>query len=530
MRGETKYAKSGDVNIAYQVVGTGPLDLVFVMGWVSHLDSYWEEPRVARFLRRLASFSRLILFDKRGTGLSDRVADLPTLEQRMDDVRAVMDAVGCGRAALFGISEGGAMCALFSATYPERTAALVIYGGYAKRAWDPAYPWAPTPAERQRFFDAIERGWGGVVDLDTLAPSTIGDEQFQQWWAAYLRRSASPGAALALARMNTEIDFRAILPAIRVPTLLLHRVGDLDIDVGGARYMAERIPEAKYVELPGVDHLVFVGDQDAILDEIELFLTGALPAPVADRVLATLLCTEIVGAVEVAARLGEPAWRSVLVTYDELIEHHLAQCRGRPVGRLPNGVLAAVDGPARAIRCARAIVADARGLGLAVRGGVHVGECEVLGSELRGVTVQTAARVMARAGPGEVVVSSTVTDLVAGSGIAFAALEVRLLTGAGDARRLYRVENHPGGSSLRGAGGREREDEYRTDQLTGREHEVAALVAQGHSNRAIADSLSISVKTVERHIANIMIKLRCHSRTQVAAWAVANQVRLGRNG
>ncbi|HKG24314.1 MAG TPA: alpha/beta hydrolase, partial [Thermomicrobiales bacterium] len=232
---ETRYARSGDVHIAYQVVGDGPLDLVFVMGWVSHIDSFWEEPRVARFLRRLASFSRLILFDKRGTGLSDRVTAVPTIEQRMDDVRAVMDAVGSRRAALFGISEGAAMCAVFAATYSERTAALVIYGGYAKRLWDPDYPWAPTPAERQQFFDAIEQGWGGVVDLDTLAPTAAGDESFRKWWAAYLRRSASPGAALALAQMNTEIDIRAILPAIRVPTLILHRSGDLDINVGGAR-------------------------------------------------------------------------------------------------------------------------------------------------------------------------------------------------------------------------------------------------------------------------------------------------------
>ena len=393
---ETRYARSGDVHIAYQVVGEAPLDLVFVMGWVSSIDSYWAEPRVARFLKRLASFSRLILFDKRGTGLSDRVTELPTLEQRMDDVRAVMDAVGSKRAALFGISEGGAMCAVFAATYPERTAALAIYGGYAKRLWAPDYPWAPTPEERQRFFDAIEQGWGGVVDIETLAPSAVGDEQFRQWWAAYLRRSASPGAALALARMNTEIDFRVILPMIRVPTLILHRSGDLDIDVGGARFMAERIPRARYVELPGDDHLVFVGDQEAILREIEVFLTGELPVPDSDRVLATLMITGIVGAAATAVRLGDAAWSEVVAAHDAMVREHLVRFRGREVRKTIGGFLATFDGPARAIRCASAIVEAARGLGISVRAGVHAGECEISNGELSGVAVQIAERVFDR--------------------------------------------------------------------------------------------------------------------------------------
>ncbi|MDQ3686093.1 MAG: alpha/beta fold hydrolase, partial [Acidobacteriota bacterium] len=268
---ETKYARSGDFNIAYQVIGDAPLDLVFVMGWVSHLEYFWSEPSFARFLRRLASFSRLILFDKRGTGLSDRVPvnELPTLEQRMDDVRAVLDAVGSERAAICSISEGGPMSALFAATYPEKTAALVMIGTYAKRIRDDDYPWAPTAAAREHFFDEIRQHWGGPVGLEERAPSVAADARFREWWATYLRMGASPGAAVALTKMNAEIDVRHVLPTIRVPTLVLHRTGDLCLKVEEGRYVAERIPGAKFVELPGVDHLPFVGNQDEILDEVE---------------------------------------------------------------------------------------------------------------------------------------------------------------------------------------------------------------------------------------------------------------------
>jgi pimeloyl-ACP methyl ester carboxylesterase/DNA-binding CsgD family transcriptional regulator len=517
---ETRYARSGDVHIAYQVAGNGPLDLVFVMGWVSHLEMYWAEPRVARFLKRLASFSRLILFDKRGTGLSDRVTALPTLEQRMDDVRAVMDAAGCERATLFGISEGAAMCALFAATYPERTAALVIYGGYAKREWDEDYPWAPTSQERQKFYDAIEHGWGGVVDLDTLAPSTVGDEEFGRWWATYLRQSASPGAALALAKMNTAIDLRAILPSIRVPTLILHRAGDLDIDVGGARYLAERIPGATYRELSGVDHLVFVGDQDSILDEVQQFLTGALPVPDTDRVLATLLITGIVEAAATAVRLGDRAWVEIVSAHDAMVRDHLTRFRGREVRKTIAGFLATFDGPARAIGCACAIVESARELGIVMRAGLHTGEFETTDGELGGVALQIAERVFNRAGAGEVVASSTIKDLVAGSGIEFEAMETRLLTGPGSGWRLYRVARgpHPARDPLPGP----MADAPRPPSvLSRREREIAVLVAQGMSNRQVAEHLSISPSTVERHMANILGKLGFHSRAQVAAWAVA---------
>ena len=287
---ETHYARSGDVNIAYQVVGDGPLDLVFVMGWVSHLEYFWKEPSFARFLSRLASFSRLILFDKRGTGLSDRVTALPTLEERMDDVRAVMEAVGSERAALLGVSEGGPMCSLFAATYPEKTSALVMIGTYAKRIWDPDYPWAPTLETRGRFFDEIRDHWGGPVGLEVRAPSMAADPAFRAWWSTYLRMGASPGAALRLTQMNSEIDVRRVLPLVRVPTLVLHRTDDRCLLVEEGRYVAERIPGAKFVELPGDDHLPFVGDQDAMLDEIEEFLTGSRHSIELDRVLATVMC------------------------------------------------------------------------------------------------------------------------------------------------------------------------------------------------------------------------------------------------
>jgi class 3 adenylate cyclase len=438
---ETKYAKSADVNIAYQTVGDGPFDLVFVMGWVSHIEYFWDEPSFAHFLDRLASFSRLILFDKRGTGLSDRVPDhqLPTIEQRMDDVRAVMDAAGSDHASLFGISEGGPMCAVFAATYPERTSALVMYGTYAKRIWSPDYPWAPTPEERQQWYDLLEQGWGGVTDIATLAPSVAEGERFRQWWATYLRRSASPGAALALAHMNTQIDIRAVLPVIGVPTLVIHRTGDMDIDVDGARWMAGQIPGAKFVELPGPDHLPFVGDQDAILDEVEEFLTGSRGAAERDRVLATVMFTDIVASTEQAHEVGDRAWRQLLERHHTLVRRELDRFRGREIDTAGDGFLAAFDGPARAVRCACSIRDAVRSVGLELRAGLHTGECEVLGDKLAGVAVHIGARVAAKAEAGEVLVSSTVRDLVAGSGLEFEDRGSQELKGIPGAWRLFAV-------------------------------------------------------------------------------------------
>ncbi|HEY0377383.1 MAG TPA: alpha/beta fold hydrolase [Pyrinomonadaceae bacterium] len=419
---ETKYAKSGDVNIAYQVLGNGPLDLVFVMGWISHLEYFWRHPTFARFLRRLATFSRLILFDKRGTGLSDRVPvhELPTLEQRMDDVRAVMEAVGSDRAALCGVSEGGVMSALFAATYPERTAALVMFGTYAKRIWAPDYPWAPTVEQRNHFFEEIQTSWGGPVGIEERAPSMRDDPEFRQWWATYLRMGASPGAAVALTKMNAEVDVRHVLPTISVPTLVLHRAGDLCLKVEEGRYVAERIPGAKYVELPGEDHLPFVGDQDVVLDEIEEFLTGVRHTAEPERVLATVLFARIVDTPRQVAARGEREWRSLVERFRAHISKEIAWFRGREIDMTGVGPLATFDGPARAIRCACAISEYASRLGIEIRAGLHTGECDLLDeSRVGGVAVEVGREIRDRALAGEVLVSHTVKDLVAGSGLDF---------------------------------------------------------------------------------------------------------------
>ncbi|HVE72583.1 MAG TPA: alpha/beta fold hydrolase [Thermoanaerobaculia bacterium] len=409
---ETRYARSGDVNIAYQVIGDAPLDLVFVMGWISHLDYFWREPSFARFLTRLSTFARVILFDKRGTGLSDRVAnsDLPTLEQRMDDVRAVMDAAGSKRAALLGVSEGGPMCSLFAATYPERTSALVMIGTYAKRIRDDDYPWAPTPEQREKFFDVIRADWGKPVGIEDRAPSMAGDPAFREWWATYLRMGASPGAALALTQMNAEIDVRPVLPTIRVPTLVLHRSGDRCLKVEEGRYVASRIPGAKYVELPGADHLPFVGDQEEILGEVEEFLTGVRHEPmITDTVLATVLVLQMPAAIDDTIR--------------RLIAHatrEIERFRGREIHTAGNRTLAIFDGPARAIRCASTLSEYARRLGCPLRAALHTGEVEVgRETQVTGAAVDVCIALAASAKPDEVLVTTTVKDLVAGSGLRF---------------------------------------------------------------------------------------------------------------
>ena len=427
---ETMYARSGDVNIAYQVIGDAPLDLVFVMGWVSHLEYFWREPAFARFLLRLASFSRLILFDKRGTGLSDRVPinQLPTLEQRMDDVRAVMDAVGSERAALCGVSEGGPMCSLFAATYPEKTLALVMIGTYAKRIRDAEYPWGPTAEQREQFFEVMRRQWGGPVGIEERAPSLAGDPQFREWWATYLRMGASPGAAVALTQMNAEIDVRHVLSSIRVPSLVIHRSDDQCLKVEEGRFVAERIPGAKFVELPGEDHLPFVGDQDAILDEAEEFLTGVRHRIEPDTVLATVLVARIAGAKEDVERR--------LHTH---ITKEIDWFRGREIDMVGDRLLAIFDGPARAVRCATAITEYASRLGLETRAGLHTGECEMIDGKVAGRAAQMGMCVVHEAAVGEVLVSSTVKDLVAGSGIEFEDRGIHDLKECGE-WRLFAVQ------------------------------------------------------------------------------------------
>jgi class 3 adenylate cyclase len=435
---ETRYAKSGDIHIAYQIIGNGPLDLVVIPGFISHVEWFWEEPACARFLGRLASFARLILLDKRGTGLSDRVAQVPTLEQRMDDVRAVLDAAGSERAAIIGISEGGPMSVLFAATYPERTTALVLYGSFAEFS-----SWVATPQDLEFILQFMDMAWGTGASLIRFAPSAADDERFRQWWARYERLGASPGAAMALMHMNSEIDVRPVLPAVHVPTLILHRQEDVNITVTASRYMAQEIPGAKYVELMGQDHLPWVGDADAILVEIEEFLTGVRHSPEPDRVLATVLFIDIVGSTERAAAVGDRRWREQLESYYGIVRQELSRFRGREINTAGDGVLATFDGPARAIRCACTIRDAMRRLGIEIRSGLHTGECEVLagGADVSGIAVHVGARVAAAAAPGEVLVSSTVKDLVAGSGLQFQDRGLRTLKGVPSKWRLFAAEN-----------------------------------------------------------------------------------------
>lgn len=410
-RPQTRYARSGEVNIAYQVLGDGPIDIVFVMGWVSHLEMFWEEPSFARFLRRLASFSRLILLDKRGTGLSDSVplSQLPTLEQRMDDLRAVMQAVRSRSAVLIGVSEGGTMSSLFAGTYPEHTEGVVIIGGYARRLWAEDYPWGPTAEQRDAFIEKLERDWGGAVGIEERAPSRAKDPDFRRWWAMYLRMGASPSAAAALTRMNADIDIRQVLPSIRVPTLVIHRTDDRCLLVQEGRYIAERIPGARFLELPGDDHLPFVGDQDAILDAIETFVRDLGKASEHTRVLATLLFIN-------AADVSPPKLRQL----DSDAAREISWFHGKKIGKLGEGLLAYFDGPARAIRCANAIADSASRIGIDLAGALHTGECELLPDGLGGMAVDVGSHFAGMTRPGQIVVSNTVRDLVAGSGLAFA--------------------------------------------------------------------------------------------------------------
>jgi pimeloyl-ACP methyl ester carboxylesterase len=441
---ETRYAKNGDVNIAYQVLGDGPLDLVLVLGWVQSFDPGWEIEPIRRFYERLASFSRLILFDKRGIGLSDRVAldDLPTLETRMDDMRAVMDAAGSERAAVMGHSEGGAMCALFAATHPERTQALVMASSAARTRWAPDYPLGATDEVIAEFERFVRERWGVELFrsiLQELAPSILDDEGLVQAHMRAASRAASPAAASALTRMSAQVDVREVLPVIRVPTLVLHREGEALAEE--SRYVGERIPGARIVELPGSDHMPWLGDQEGPLDEIEEFLTGVRPHPALDRVLATVLFTDIVGSTELAADLGDRRWRDLLERHNTLVRQELGRFRGRELNTAGDGFLATFDGPARAIACATSIRDEARTLGLQIRFGLHTGELELHGAEIRGIAVHTGARVVGKAGPGEVLASSTVKDLVAGSGLEFEDRGSHRLKGVPGEWRLYAVAN-----------------------------------------------------------------------------------------
>ncbi len=435
----TSYAKSGQLNIAYQVVGEGP-DLVYVPGWVSNIEIMWDDPVLASFMRRLSTFSRLIVFDKRGTGMSDSVdeANLPSLEDRMDDVRAVMDAVGSERATLLGHSEGGSMSTLFAATFPERTTGLILLSTYAKRQRSEDYPWAPTTEERQAAIRDAEEHWG---DPDRLPEYMLGervdDPAFRQMLARFFRLSASPRAAAALLRMNTGMDTRAVLPTIQVPTLLIYRVDDADVLIDEGRWIATQIPGSKMVELPGASHLFWSADPTPILDEIEEFMTGHREMAEPERALATVLFTDIVGSTELAARLGDREWRALLERHNSVIRQELSRFRGVERGTAGDGFLATFDGPARAVRAGQAMREAVRPLGLEVRVGVHTGEVELVEDDIAGLGVHIGARIAALAGPGQVFVSRTVRDLVVGSELVFADRGVHQLKGVPGEWEIY---------------------------------------------------------------------------------------------
>jgi pimeloyl-ACP methyl ester carboxylesterase len=437
---QIQYAKSGDVSIAYQVLGDGPLDLVLVQGFATHLEQQWEMPPFARFCERLSSFARVLLFDKRGTGLSDPVSDAPTLEVRIDDVRAVMDAAGSDRAALFGVSEGGPMSIVFAATHPERVDALVLHGAMARTTEAPDYPFAaPADALRESTAEFIAPVWGrdprGIIEL--FSPSLEGDPQTVEYVARLERNAASPAMTMQIFEMFLDVDVRDILPTIRVPTLVVHRRGDRVVNWRAGKDLAERIPGARYVELEGIDHLPWAGDIEAVVGEVEEFLTGARSATEPDRVLATVMFTDIVGSTERAGELGDARWRELLDAHHQAVLREVNRFRGREVKTLGDGSLATFDGPARAIRCGQAIADAARSLGLEERIGLHCGEVEVMGDDVGGIAVHIAARVGALAGPGEVLVTSTVKDLVAGSGIEFADRGAQELKGIPDQWSLF---------------------------------------------------------------------------------------------
>lgn len=440
MDAETRYTKSGDVHLAYRVFGDGPCDIIVIPGTVSHVELYWELPANRYMLKRLSAFARVIVFDKRGQGLSDRVGE-QTLEERAGDIRVVLDAVGSDRAAIYGWSEGGAMSLMFAATYPERTTALVLVGSYASIRDE---PWSLPQDRIETLLDAIERGWGKGVLVNVNAPSRVEDQAFVRWWAQLERASASPGAIISLIRANYDIDVRNILSSISAPTLIFHRVEDSLVPVRAGRYLAEHIPGARYVELPGADHLIQTLDQDDLdhlLDEIEEFLTGSRQRPYEpDRVLLTLLMNDIVGSTELATNVGDRRWNELLTEYYTTVRTELAAFHGKESNTTGDGVLATFDGPARAIRCAASIRDRVRPLGIEIRTGLHTGECELIGNGIGGIAVHIAARVSAQARAGEVLVSSTVKDLVAGSRLAFSDRGTHELKGVPGEWRIYALE------------------------------------------------------------------------------------------
>jgi pimeloyl-ACP methyl ester carboxylesterase len=408
---------------------------VFVPGFISHLEHWWSEPAHARWLHRLGESARVILFDKRGTGLSDRVVQQPDMDARMDDVRAVMDDVGVERAAIMGISEAGSLASLFAGTHPERCQALILYGAFARFS-----SWFPTATALQQFYHYADTNWGKGASLPMFVPSMIGNKSFQEWWGKFERLGATPAACIEIMRLNSQIDVSAILPSIHVPTLVIHRRGDVAVNVEGGREIAALIPNARYIELPGTDHIPFVGDNaEEIADAVEEFLTGSRAQVAIDRVLATVLLTDIVGSTEKAATLGDRRWRDLLDEHNKAVRAELARFRGREVKLLGDGFLATFDGPARAIHCAQSIITALRSLAMPIRVGIHTGEVEIADDDVRGIAVHITSRVAGLGGADDIVVSRTIKDLVAGSGITFEDFGTHVLKGVPDAWQLYRV-------------------------------------------------------------------------------------------
>ncbi len=436
---ETRYAKSGELNIAYQVFGTGAVNLVLIPGWASNVENIWTLSAFASFADKLAQFARVILLDRRGTGLSDPVVNPPTLEERMDDVRAVIDAAGWERAAILGISEGGPMAMMFAATYPHRVPALVLYGTFARFSRADDYPHGYPAKVNEQWVAGLEATWGTGELSRSFAPSSAADAAAMRNLARLERMAMSPGTARKLFGLLTQTDVRHVLAAIRVPTLILHRVGDQPVRVGHARYLAERIAGAKYVELAGDDHLPFVGNVDAMLDEVREFLTGERASPDSDRILTTILFCDIVDSTQRATELGDREWKQLLSRFYVLVDEKLHHFRGRKLDTAGDGLFAAFDGPARAVRCGMALAEGVASLGVRLRVGVHTGECEVLGEKYSGIAVHLGARVASAAEPGQVLVSSTVKDLVVGSGLHFEDLGPRTLKGVPDPWRLFAV-------------------------------------------------------------------------------------------
>jgi pimeloyl-ACP methyl ester carboxylesterase/DNA-binding CsgD family transcriptional regulator len=506
---ETRYAKSGEVRIAYQVVGQGPLDLVFVSGRPSNLEVHWEEAGFSHLLHRLATFTRLILLDQRGTGLSDRDdgREPPSLQAHVDDVQAVMDAAGSGRAALLGASEGASLSILFAATYPERARALVLYGGYAH-----FHSWVMGPEALATFTRQVESSWGSGATLRHFAPGRFGDTRFKAWWSRFERLSLSPTAAIALARTCAQIDIRHALADIRVPTLVLHRTDDARVAIAGGRYLAQKIRGARLVELPGRDHPIWTGDVDRIADQVEEFLTGERATVGHERVLATLLVARLVAPERLAARLGDRLWNERIDRLREAAADVIARQAGRLIGTGGDEIRARFDGTSRAVRCALALLDAAKTLELPLAAGVHAGEVDIRDGLVAGLALHVTERIAARAGGGEVLVSGIVNDLIAGSGLHFVERGTEAIEGMDSPLRLLAVmvEQHlePHTRAARAPN---------LEGLTAREREVLALVAEGRSNASIAQRLQLSEHTAKRHVANILLKLDLPTRAAAAA-------------